>query len=99
MSRTSVLAIAFAVLSFGLGACGGGPSTGDCEKLLDHIVDLEIARAGAEGNTDLAKQRKEFRDGVKDEFMPQCTDQTPKSFVDCALKKKSLDDLGKCDGA
>jgi hypothetical protein len=85
-----------------LGACANTASSGDCEKLLDHIVDLEVAAAGAEGDTpeqskDLDKQKKELKDAIKGDFMKQCTEQTPSSVVSCALKKKSLADLGECD--
>jgi hypothetical protein len=83
-------------------ACGDSASTGDCEKLLDHLIKLEARGGGGdklEGDMgkDIEAAQKELRESVKEEFMEQCKERTPGSFVDCALGKKSIDELGTCD--
>ena len=89
-------------LGFALAGCGDSASTGDCEKLLDHMIKLETRGGGAdklEGEMakDLEAQQKEMKEALKKDFMEQCKERTPGSFVDCALGKKSIDDLGECD--
>ena len=41
--------------------------------------------------------KKELKESLKKDFMEQCKERTPGSFVECALGKKSVDDLGECD--
>ena len=85
-----------------LSACGDSASTGDCEKLLDHMIKLETRGGGAdkvEGEMakDVEGQQKEMKESLKKDFIEQCKERTPGSFVDCALGKKSVDELGDCD--
>jgi hypothetical protein len=86
-----------------LGACGNAPSKSDCEKLLDHLIDIEM-KAGGTGEVsedmkkDLEKQRaavREFAAGQK--FIETCTEKTPKKVVECGLSAKTADDVAKCD--
>lgn len=83
-------------------ACGDSASKGDCDKLLDHMIKLETRAGGGEGTTgDLAKdlegQQKELKESLRKDFMEQCTERTPGSFVDCALDKKNISELADCD--
>jgi len=89
---------------FGLGACGNAPSKDDCQKLLDHLIDLEVKASGGgsdltpEMKSDLDKQRAaviDYAQGQK--FIETCTQKTPKKVIDCALDAKSEDDVAKCD--
>jgi hypothetical protein len=85
-----------------LPGCGDSASTGDCDKLLDHMVKLETRGSGAEKlegemAKDVEAQQKELKESLKKDFMEQCKERTPGSFVECALGKKSVDELGDCD--
>jgi hypothetical protein len=86
------------------GACSDAPSKADCEKLLDHLIELEIKQGGGGGDlsddmkSDLDKQRtqvKDFATGQK--FIETCTAKTPKSVVECGLGAKDTCDLQACD--
>jgi hypothetical protein len=84
------------------GACGKGPSEGQCKQLLDHLVDLEFKKAGANATveqqkTDLAKQKAAVVENKQTEFMSVCVDKTAKSRVACALAANDLDGVAKCD--
>jgi hypothetical protein len=93
----------------GLAACGDAPSEGDCKKLLEHLVELEVAAGGArpptEGDqaaidgarTELAKQKKAIVEGAASKFLEACIDKTPRSVVSCSLAAKTLDDVARCD--
>ncbi len=96
-SLSAVLALFLATAG-----CGDKPSQGDCEKLLDHLIDMEISEAGTDELTtemqdDLAKQKQGILEHIKTQFMSQCTDKTPGSYVKCGLKARSLEELAKCD--
>jgi hypothetical protein len=86
------------------GACGNAPSKPDCEKLLDHLIDLEIKQGGGDADmsddmkADLEKQKKlvvDFASGQK--FVETCTQKTPKKVVECGLSAKDSCDLQACD--
>jgi|SRR5688572_23576760 len=88
-------------------ACGKGPSEDQCNKLLNHLVDLEFKKAGAAATTDamkseIAKQKTAVTDAKKAEFMEVCVKKMSKARVECALTKTEIDGdngVGKCDEA
>ena len=87
---------------FALSACGDKPSTSDCEKLLDHLITIEVSAAGTDQLTpemeaDLVKQKKVLREHLKKQFMDQCKKKTPGTYVRCGLKARNLDELAKCE--
>lgn len=96
MLRASLLSIALLTGA----ACGDRPSKGDCEKLLEHLVDLEAAAAGGgamppDQKAQLDQQKKKVRDAVGLDF---CLDEMSTDQVECGLKARSLEELGKtCD--
>lgn len=88
----------------GAPACGSAPSKADCEKLLDHLIELQAKAGGAGGELSaeakdaLEKQKKqvvEFAAGQK--FIETCTQKTPKDVVDCGLGAKDLAAVAACD--
>jgi hypothetical protein len=90
------------VLLLVAGACGKGPSEGQCKQLLDHLVDLEFKKAGASATADqqkadLAKQKAAVVENKQTEFMNVCVDKTTKPRVECALAANDLDSIAKCD--
>ena len=70
-----------------LSACGGD---GNCEKAVDHIVQLiEKDLAGREGAAEKADRAT---------LIEQCKkDGLTQKQEDCVLNAKSLPDLNKCD--
>ena len=89
------------VALFALGSCTDKPSAGDCDKLLDHVLELELAKAGGtasrKDDLDFEAQKKKVREYVEDDFMDHCLNETPKPQIDCALKAKTLGQLAECD--
>jgi len=88
-----------------LGACSDAPSKADCDKLLDHLIDLEM-KAGGTGEVtddmkkDLEKQRAQVHDfAAGQKFLDTCREKTPKKVVQCGLAAKTIDDVAKCDEA
>jgi hypothetical protein len=90
------------MLVVALTACGKGPSEGQCKQLLDHLVDLEFKKAGANATTDqqkgdMAKQKAAVVEAKQTEFMAVCIDKTAKARVECALAATDLDAVTTCD--
>ena len=98
--------IGSAVIAMGMllgAACGDAPSTDQCGKLLDKLVDQEISATGGKDlpesmKADLAKQKAALTEAVKADFMKSCTKKAPKAVVECGLSAKSVEDFAKCDG-
>jgi hypothetical protein len=92
------------LLAGALAACGNAPSKDECQKLLDHLIDLEVKSSGGgsdltpEMKADLDKQRQAVTDyATGQKFIETCTQKTPKKVIECALDAKSEDDVAKCD--
>lgn len=83
--------------------CGKGASKEQCTKLLDHLVDLELKKAGATADPalkeTLAKQKVAVTETKSAEFLTECMDKTAKERVECALNAQDVDAVGKCDNA
>lgn len=83
--------------------CGGGASKDQCKQLLDHLVDLELKKAGATQDPavkeSLAKQKAAVTEAKASEFYTECMDKTAKERVACALKAPDIDAVAKCDAA
>jgi hypothetical protein len=87
--------------------CTNGPSNDQCKQLLDHLVDLEFKKAGAQASSDalkaeLAKNKATVSDKVSAEFLDTCTKKLSRSRVECALAANDLDGengVARCDDA
>jgi len=100
---TSVLVLALGLGGLGAaGGCSNAPSEQQCQQLLEHLIDLEIAASGGKNVTeemkaDLAKQKKQIADYAATKYTESCVKRTPTSVVECALKARTLDEVAKCD--
>ena len=91
MLRASLLSLLL------LAACGKSPSKGDCEKLIEHLVELEAAAAGggampADQKGELDQQKKKVQSSVGLDF---CLKDMSVDQVECGLKARSLEELDK----
>ena len=94
-----------ASIAFGLlvaAGCSSAPSQEQCESLMDHLIDLELAKGGGKNATpemkaDLDKQKKAVAEYTRDKFMEACTKKTAKAVVDCGAKAMTEKDLTACD--
>src|SRR5262249_44729623 len=97
MKRALVLVLAM--------ACRNGPSEDQCKQLLDHLIDLEIKKAGAQASSEamkgeIAKNKTAVSDKVSAEFIDTCTKKMAKSRVECALAANDIEGdngVAKCD--
>jgi hypothetical protein len=88
-----------------LGVCAVGcsdtPSTEQCEKLLGHVVELQLVEAGQGKELPPAMkeavkgQKNEVTAYVRDSFMVQCM-KLPATFADCALAAKTTAEYADC---
>lgn len=94
-------AVMIALGLLALAGCADKPTTGQCEELLDHVLDLELKQAGGDApkkrDLDFDAQKKKVKDYVHEEFVDYCVHETPKRQINCALKAKSLGELAECD--
>lgn len=101
MKRAFLFAFATA-FAIGLSACSDAPSREQCEKLLVHVVDLEIQAAGTDSITpamkaDLDEQRKKLHDYVGTELIKTCMEDISAKRVACALEATTREALAECD--
>ena len=85
-----------------IAACSSAPSTEQCTKSLEHLVELEIQSAGTKGmseemKTDLQKQKASISDTYRQQFMEACLNKTPKDVVECTISAADLAAAAKCD--
>lgn len=97
------LVVAVLVAAGTTGACGKGPSKDACERLLEHLIDLEFKKGGAATasndamKADLVKQKAAVVEAKSPEFMSACMDKTHRDRVECALAAGDLAGVGACD--
>lgn len=97
--RRNVIATVLLLGSLGLGgvtACSSGSApdevtTRDCEKLLDHVVNLRMQDVTA----DQEQHRAAIR-GALDGFVPSCVESTSVERLRCSLKAKDAAALAAC---
>lgn len=83
-----------AVLS--LAACADAPSADQCQKLRDHLIELQAKEAGGKPVTD--EERAEMDAFAKKaKYMETCTDRTTRKLVECALAATSIEEARACD--
>ncbi len=88
--------LAIAALTLGSSACSEAPAAGDCERLLMHIVDLEINSAST--SKDKQENHKvELVNGTREAFIERCDSELKASQVTCGLKAKTSEELEACD--
>jgi hypothetical protein len=74
--------------------CSDAPSAADCERLLDHVVELELAAPGAPKDPG---PRQKLVDQVRKDFLSTCAKELRKAQVACALEAKQGAELAACD--
>jgi hypothetical protein len=77
-------------------ACSKAPADGDCEKLLLHLVEIEV-NAGLANETQRAKHKLDLADGSRTNFVKRCNEELKADQVTCSLKAKTSEELEACD--
>ena len=83
-------------LLLAIAACAEGPSTDQCAKLLDHLVELQVKESGGTPLTDDQKAQVE-RYAQKVKYMGTCEEKTTKKLVECALAATTTEEARACD--
>ena len=82
--------ISACLLALGLSACSGKSlSKDECEKLIDHMVNVQ---AGGTASPDMLKAAKDMAKGMTDE----CVKEGTRSEYDCAMAANTVADMEKC---
>jgi hypothetical protein len=101
-TRTVVIAAGLVIGILGAG-CDDSASTAQCEKVLDHVIELEIAAGGGgkalpdSMKADLAKQKMNLAKAHRDTFVQSCTKNTPAKVAECSLAARTLDEYAQCE--
>lgn len=77
-------------------ACSNAPASGDCEKLFQHLVEVEHTLSKA-SETQRAERAKRVQDNIGAKFVARCNQDLPGDQVACALKATTREAIGKCD--
>src|SRR5215467_10528873 len=83
--------------------CKNAPSEDQCKQLLEHLIDLEIKKAGAASSdaakAELAKAKQAVSEAKSAEFLDACVKKTARSRVECVLAAGDLEGVARCDDA
>jgi hypothetical protein len=102
--KSAVMALVLVVA----GGCKNGPSEDQCKQLMDHLVDLEFKKGGANApagdaaKQEQAKTKAEITSRRGADFITMCTKSMTRSRVTCALAASDMNGengIGKCDEA
>ena len=91
-----------ALLLWVCASCADKPKEKDCQKLLDHVVDLEVLDTSdkesitKEVRQEIEKQKKELRDYMRKDFIKTCREKLAVSFVECGLKARNKSKFTAC---
>ncbi|HEY0189865.1 MAG TPA: hypothetical protein VGC42_02005 [Kofleriaceae bacterium] len=81
--------------------CKNAPSEDQCKQLLEHLIDLEFKKAGANvsgaAKDEMEKQKKAVAEAKAGEFAETCSKKVARARVECALSASDLDAVARCD--
>lgn len=75
-------------------ACSSGPTDAQCDQLVAHVIELEVAAAETADGDDL---RGKLEAEIGDATRRYCRDQLPVTQVECALAASDRAALEACD--
>ena len=95
------------LLALCLCACSGNPSKSECDRLVEHMIDVFTAGRLADESAKVPKDYaaavetwrrmlKDDKDATHDALMQVCTTQMSSGAGDCILAAKSERDLAVC---
>jgi hypothetical protein len=95
--RGLLAALALAGMTLSTAACSKAPAAGDCDKLLTHIVEIEV-NTGLASEPDRAQHKLDLVDGSRAHFVKRCNEELKAKQVTCSLKAKTSEEIEACDG-
>lgn len=79
-----------------LGGCSEAPADGQCQKLLTHLIDLEV-QAGQGSDEEKAKQAAELQETMAKSFLERCERDIKAKQIKCSLKATTKKEIEACD--
>jgi len=93
--RALCLSAVLGLLTLGAG-CSNPPSSDQCQRLRDHLLELQLKEAGHAPLT--PEQEAEFAAYAKRvKYNTVCTERATRALVECALAATSTDEARACD--
>lgn len=77
-------------------ACSPAPADGDCERLLLHLVELEV-NSGLAAEKERAQHKLSLALGSRKTFVKRCNTELKSDQVTCALKARTPAEIEACD--
>ncbi|MBL4637237.1 MAG: hypothetical protein JKY56_25505 [Kofleriaceae bacterium] len=77
-------------------ACSEVPENGQCEKYLDHIIDLQVNESSASPDDKIA-HKKALKEKMKESLIKDCNAKIRSSQLECGLKATTYAEIEKCD--
>ena len=98
MLRSGILSsLALGGLAWAASACSEAPADGDCDKLLLHLVELEV-NAGPASQPDKVRHKASLAEESRAQFVERCNSKLKATQVACGLKATTSEELDACDG-
>ena len=85
-----------ALLAASLAACGGKLGKDQCQKLVDHAVDITVKQLGGSADADATKQMKTAFQSQMTDMLDKCQKDGTQSDYDCVMKASTVDQVTKC---
>ena len=85
------------LLAASLAACGGKLSKDQCQKIVDHAVDLAVKQMGSAASPDMTKTVKDAMGSQMADMLDKCQKDGKQAEYDCAMKANTMDEMMKCD--
>lgn len=85
-----------ALTLLGASACSKAPAEGDCEKLLHHLVEIEVNN-GLADEPNRKKHKVNLTEAVRENFVERCNTELKAKQVTCTLKAKTSKEIEACD--
>jgi hypothetical protein len=89
-------------LTLGLGACATAPTGEECDRLLAHVIELEVGGTGPSTATPEAGAAREAQKRkavglVGEDVRAFCRDELSREQLECGLAARAAADLERCD--
>lgn len=95
--RTAILsALALGGLALTASGCSEAPADGDCEKLLVHLVAMEV-NAGSATDAKKLEYKSTLADETRESFVERCNTKLKARQVTCSLQATTSEEVEACD--
>lgn len=79
-----------------LAACSKAPTAEQCDRLVAHVIELELAEATLEGESKESLAQK-LEAEIGESTRAFCNEEVPRAKVECGLAAKTSAEFATCD--